>query len=171
MSYFSESFRKTCLGTGRFLGTLVACMSSPIYRATYHKNPSKVLELLAAGDDPNKPGLTGILPVQRASFSGHGETLSALLKGGADPDRMTDAMNIPAISLAAFNGRVEAVQLLLAYGADPLRQDGDGDRPMDYLRKSPCCSKDAADQIGNALSEAIHRKQPSTPIHSGNTPR
>ncbi len=171
MSYLSATFRKASLGVAAAIGAFAAWRSPPIFRATYHKQPSKVTELIEAGGDPNQPGWTGMLPIQRASFSGHAETLSALLKGGADPNKVTDSMNIPAISLAAFNGRADAVRLLLASGADPLLPDGDGDCPMDYLRGSPCCSKDIAEEIKDALSEAIRQKLLSPVAHSNHAPR
>lgn len=157
MSYLSKIFKKGSLGVAKGIGSLTAIFSPSVFRAAYHKQSEKIEKLIAAGGDPNQPGLVGILPIQQASFTGHTETLLALLKGHADPKKMTDSMKIPALSLAAFNGRAEAVRLLLAWGADPLQKDGDGDCPMDYLKRSKSCSKDTAEAIKRELSEAIQK--------------
>ncbi|MCE2423339.1 MAG: ankyrin repeat domain-containing protein [Gemmatimonadetes bacterium] len=68
---------------------------------------------------PSIEQLGGLTPLLHAVREGHGEAAVALLDGGADADRASDADGTTPMVMAAINGEFDLVAMLLNRGADP----------------------------------------------------
>lgn len=73
---------------------------------------------LAAGVPVNLANESGDTLLMLAAYHGHPETVSVLLRRGADPDKLNDRGQAP-IAGAVFKGEYEVVRVLAEAGADP----------------------------------------------------
>jgi ankyrin repeat protein len=81
---------------------------------------SLVLELLRAGEDPDRGGDLST-PLIAAARGGHTDIAFLLLAYGAEVDRDVGDSWTPLFA-AARSGSLDTVQLLLSHGADPCRR-------------------------------------------------
>ncbi len=93
-----------------------------------------VEELLAAGADPNWPGLEGMTPLMVAAESRRPEVSLTLLRHGAIVD-LTDRYGRTALHHAAISRSPDLVRVLVQGGANPSTRDQFGLTPLVYSRR------------------------------------
>ena len=116
-----------------------------IHLVPFHQDPGASVRLLRllceAGADPAVIASTGDHPLRDAAQYGCEEALEFLLKSGVPAD--LNSTGETALHAAVAADEDGAVRLLLEAGADPLKEDVDGDRPVDFVR-----SKEVAALLG-----------------------
>lgn len=120
-------------------------IAAAMTRAATQRDPNILVQLLAAGGDPNGDELS-TRPLHVAAFRNFAESVSILLEAGADPNKECEG-TFP-LHWACLAGGAETVALLLESGADPHAKcvadhsprDGrfkfyeTGDAPIDLIR-------------------------------------
>ena len=104
---------------------------TPLHSAAYHNSAAQVRALLAAGADPNAPGLGGSTPLHLAAQEFSLDAATVLLELGAAVDPVDDDGQTPlhvAVFSALSSG--EMIALLRAHGADPFYEDFSGRSPV-----------------------------------------
>ena len=87
--------------------------------------------LIQAGADPNaKGGVNGWTALMHAVHKNRGDSVVALLNGGADPNRRGDGGSTPLLMAAGY-GYFDIVGILLDYGADAHATLANGDTALD----------------------------------------
>ena len=84
---------------------------------------------IGRGDDlyGNKGGLTALLFAAR---EGHMEAATALLKGGADVNQVSDGDHSSPLLLATINGQFDLAKMLVEHGANPKLASDAGATPL-----------------------------------------
>lgn len=120
-----------------------------IHLVPFHQDPNasaRLLHLLCnAGADPTVIASTGDHPLRDAAQYGCEEALEFLLQCGVPAD--LNSTGETALHAAVAADEDGAVRLLLEAGADPLKEDVDGDRPVEMAR-----SKEVATLLGAPFS-------------------
>lgn len=101
-------------------------------QAATHRDPDILVQLLAAGGDPNG-GELSTRPLHVAAFRNFAESVSILLEAGADPNKECEG-TFP-LHWACLAGGTETVALLLESGADPHAKCIADHSPRDRGRK------------------------------------
>lgn len=117
LSPLSESVR---WGDAKKVSLLLDAGATPtaaaMTQAATHRDPNILVQLLAAGGDPNG-GELSTRPLHVAAFRNFTESVSILLEAGADPNKESNG-TFP-LHWACLAGGTETVALLLESGADP----------------------------------------------------
>ena len=104
----------------------------------YAGNEQEVLDLIAAGADPNAADEVGSTPLHRKALSGRGgvKTFKALLEAGADPNAADMIGDTPLHIVAEERGDPEIVKALLEAGADPEITNIRGRDPLTQMQST-----------------------------------
>ena len=120
---------------------------SALYWAAWlRKKDDFALTLLAAGADPNAPGVHHESPLHRAVAHGRGIVAAALLGWGADVNAVDHNRNTPLHAAVAAED-VAMIRLLVAAGADINSKNNQGYSPLRLTAHKPelrSCIQDAA---------------------------
>lgn len=109
---------------------VAAIASQPLMAAVQSGDLAEVKRLIAAGADVNEQspvvasGNDGQTPLLVASFLGHTEIVSELLKAGADPKIVDYLLKATPAHKAAYAGRPEPLKLLVEDGQVELNAQG-----------------------------------------------
>ena len=95
-----------------------------------------VNKLIDAGAEMESPGPGDFTPLLFAAQNGHFEVVRALLKEGADCNKMSTVCHCGALALASQNGHLEIVGDLLEAGVDVDQKDFEG--PTALMQASLC---------------------------------
>lgn len=107
-----------------FSDPAVAAMVDDIQRGKL----ARVQQHLAAGINPDAPGISGFRPIHFVFAASDAAVLKALLAGGADPKAKLDNGNTP-LHFAVRMPNPDFTAVLLASGADPNAR-GENDKPV-----------------------------------------
>ncbi|RYD41621.1 MAG: ankyrin repeat domain-containing protein [Verrucomicrobiaceae bacterium] len=104
-------------------------MSTPetqLWHAAWNGDLPVMEQLLAAGTDPNCPGVHNSTPLEAAAYNARADACSLLLKNGADPDATSrptgETVLHQTITKTGDPDRTRIVHALIAAGADVRRK-------------------------------------------------
>ena len=104
-------------------------LNEQLARASEHGNRDRVIELIAAGADPNAADSGSWTPLLWSVWSGGSKCCPELIRAGADISA-TDSSGNTALHYAVWNGDTEGARVLLDAGADPAAANLNGTVPL-----------------------------------------
>lgn len=115
-----------------------------LHRAVSYGSVQSVPVLIELGADVNAQNNCGDTPLNKlASIKGSDPAIAhALIKGGADIDRVENIYGRTPLHTAACNGRGDLVQLLIEAGADQTITDKQGMTAEEAMHQRPFVSQD-----------------------------
>ena len=144
---------------------------TPVMRATWAPFPRRedatelVLQLLAAGADPNTRGQSGRTPLYMAADFKNAALVGVLLEAGADPNLTTDRGESP-LEAAALYGEPEVIRLLLAAGAAvDNRNSRDGSSPLHKAVLGEDAALRATPLLEAGANPRARNENGDTPLH------
>lgn len=107
--------------------------ATPLYAAA--ADPELVRALLAAGSDPNRRCLGGLLPLDAAVMADHPDGFDLLVAAGSDLGNVND-WGTHALHAFADSGDARAIARLVGAGAPVDVADGSGQTPLMYAARA-----------------------------------
>lgn len=104
-------------------------LNEQLARASEHGNRDRVIELIAAGADPNAADSGSWTPLLWSAWSGGSKCSLELIRAGADISA-ADSSGNTALHYAVWNGDIEGARILLDAGADPAAANLNGTVPL-----------------------------------------
>lgn len=112
-----------------FAGAAFAGEKASLVAAAETGDRARVLELLAAGGDPNERAADGATALMWAAYHGDAALAKALVDAGADIEARNEFGTF-ALLEAAIVGASDVIRVLLEAGADPNAENPEGETPL-----------------------------------------
>ncbi len=127
----------------------------PLMVASFYGQAAAAEQLLSSGANANACSHSGETPLLLASKSRDCDTVSTLLKHGADINVRSssgDLCGFTPLMLAAYMGCVPVVRLLLENGAEPWTMNNEWETALDLAGKG-CVNEEASVAVIEMLQE------------------
>lgn len=106
----------------------------PLFEAVRQRDAALVIDLLAAGADPDQLDPLGRAPLHYAASMQLPQIVAALLQAGADPNPV-DGDGLTPLHRAVQRSNAETVRLLVEAGADAALSYDEGPSPIDLANE------------------------------------
>jgi len=107
-----------------------------IINASYRGDVKIVLEILAAGVDPDVRDAMGATALHEAMMQPNTTVVKLLLENGFDPNARATKNGYTPLHFAVAANNIAAARLLLQYGADKRIRCLKGNTPLDIAKQS-----------------------------------
>lgn len=131
---------------------------TPLHRAVFMEDQTKLLALLQAGADITVKDKWGRQAIHIAAYKGNHRIIRVLLSHHAEKNCIEPDLNLTPLHVAVFSGQIEVVKMLVDSQADLNAQTLEGKTPLDLAKEqleaqSEKAMKEKYSQIADILTQ------------------